>query len=116
MPGKNKTPLLGWHPPTELSAWVRAEAARRGVSLSVILTEAVEGAIAQGDIRAKIAADIRAQKVTCPAELHDQFPKPSCWTCGRNGAFERAARIAAEGVYPHERDPCGGTGNAASAV
>jgi hypothetical protein len=41
MPGQNKTPLLGWHPPAELSAWVRAEAARRGVKLSAILTEAL---------------------------------------------------------------------------
>lgn len=42
MPGKNKTPLLGWHPPAELSAWVRAEAERRGLPLSVILNEALE--------------------------------------------------------------------------
>lgn len=42
MPGKNKTPLLGWHPPAELQAWVRAEAQRRSVPLSVILNEAVE--------------------------------------------------------------------------
>ena len=42
MAGKNKTPLLGWHPPAELSAWVRSEAERRGVKLSVILNEAVE--------------------------------------------------------------------------
>jgi hypothetical protein len=41
MPGKNKTPLLGWHPPAELSAWVRAEAQRRGVPISVVLNEAV---------------------------------------------------------------------------
>jgi hypothetical protein len=41
MPGKNKTPLLGWHPPAELSAWVRAEAQRRGVSISAVLNEAV---------------------------------------------------------------------------
>jgi hypothetical protein len=42
MPGKNKNPLLGWHPPAGLSAWVRAEAERRGVTVSVILNEAVE--------------------------------------------------------------------------
>jgi len=24
MPGKNKNPMLGWHPPAELSAWIRA--------------------------------------------------------------------------------------------
>jgi hypothetical protein len=42
MTGKNATPLLGWHPPAELSAWVRAEAERRGVKLSVVLNEALE--------------------------------------------------------------------------
>ena len=41
MPGKNKTPLLGWHPPAELSAWVRAEAKRRDVPLAVVLNEAL---------------------------------------------------------------------------
>lgn len=41
MPGKNKNPMLGWHPPAELSAWVRDEAQRRGVPISTILTEAI---------------------------------------------------------------------------
>jgi hypothetical protein len=41
MPGKNKTPLLGWHPPAGLAAWVRAEAERRGVTISTILNEAL---------------------------------------------------------------------------
>lgn len=42
MPGKNKTPLLGWHPASaELVAWVRAEAERRGVPLARILDEAL---------------------------------------------------------------------------
>ena len=44
MHGEHKSPLLGWHPPAELSAWVRAEAKRRGVLLSVILNEAVKAA------------------------------------------------------------------------
>jgi hypothetical protein len=44
MHGEHKTPLLGWHPPAELSAWVRDEAKRRGVRLSVVLNEAVEAA------------------------------------------------------------------------
>jgi len=42
MPDKHKTPLLGWHPPAELSAWARAEAESRGVPLSDILTAALE--------------------------------------------------------------------------
>lgn len=41
MPGQNKYPLLGWHPPAELSAWARAEAKRRGVPLARILDEAL---------------------------------------------------------------------------
>lgn len=43
MPNQHKTPMLGWHPPAELSAWVRAEAERRGVHLKVILDEALHG-------------------------------------------------------------------------
>lgn len=45
MPGKNKTPLLGWHPPAELLAWFNAEVERRGGGRGVkseILTEALE--------------------------------------------------------------------------
>jgi hypothetical protein len=42
MPGKNKNPMLGWHPPAELSAWVRDEATRRGVTVSTVLNEAIE--------------------------------------------------------------------------
>lgn len=41
MPSQHRNPLLGWRPPAELSAWARAEAGRRGVDLSVVLTEAL---------------------------------------------------------------------------
>lgn len=41
MPSQHRNPLLGWRPPAELSAWARAEASRRGVDLSVVLTEAL---------------------------------------------------------------------------
>ena len=41
MPNQHATPMLGWHPPAELSAWVKAEARRRGVPYKVILNEAV---------------------------------------------------------------------------
>jgi hypothetical protein len=47
MPNKHANPMLGWHPPAELSAWARAEAARRGeaegrnVPYGEILTEAL---------------------------------------------------------------------------
>jgi len=41
MPNVHKNPMLGWRPPAELSAWARAEAERREVDLSVVLTEAL---------------------------------------------------------------------------
>jgi hypothetical protein len=41
MPNQHKNPTLCWHPPAELGAWARAEAARRGVALKVILDEAL---------------------------------------------------------------------------
>jgi hypothetical protein len=41
MPNHHKAPLLGWHPPAELSAWVREQAAREGVSISNVLSRAV---------------------------------------------------------------------------
>jgi len=44
MPSRHRSPLLGWHPPPELAAWVRAEAERRGVHLSTILNEAIHDA------------------------------------------------------------------------
>lgn len=52
---------------------------------------------------ATLSDRIRSERVTCP-DHPMPFPKPSCWTCGRNGAFERAARIADEaGLTPQER-------------
>lgn len=45
MVGKNKTPLLGWHASAEVSAWVRAEAQRRGVPIAVILEEIAQAAM-----------------------------------------------------------------------
>lgn len=45
--------------------------------------------------REEISVLILAQKELCREPGHAVFPKPSCWTCGRNGAFQRAAMIAA---------------------
>ena len=42
MAGRNKDPLLGWHPPAAISVWVREEAQQRGVTVSAVLNEAVE--------------------------------------------------------------------------
>jgi hypothetical protein len=43
MPGKHKTPLLGWHPTSaEDAAWVRTEATREGRgALTRLLDEAL---------------------------------------------------------------------------
>jgi hypothetical protein len=37
MPGRNKSPLLGWHPPAELAEWVRAEAQREDTTITHLL-------------------------------------------------------------------------------
>lgn len=52
-----------------------------------------------------VAMEIRRQKTTCTEPGHEYLPRPSCWTCGRNGAFERAARIA-EGTVDPSRPEC----------
>jgi len=43
MTGKNKTPLIGWHPsdPT-LKQWVKDEASRRGIRQRQLLDEVLE--------------------------------------------------------------------------
>jgi hypothetical protein len=41
MVGKHKGEYLGWWASAEASSWVKAEAERRGVSQSQILTEAL---------------------------------------------------------------------------
>jgi len=52
MTGKNKTKLLGWHPTSaEDSAWVRAEAERRGGRGKGALARLLDEALA--DLRAK---------------------------------------------------------------
>jgi hypothetical protein len=53
--------------------------------------------------RREIARQILAQKVPCK-EHPMPFPKPSCWMCGRNGAFHRAARIVL-GEFPGPETP-----------
>ncbi len=49
MPGKNKTPLLGWHASAELAEWVRAEAQRRGVTITTVLEQIVQAAKDKGE-------------------------------------------------------------------
>lgn len=52
MPNQHKTPLLGWHPTSvEDSAWVRAEAERRGGRDKGALARLLDEALA--DLRAK---------------------------------------------------------------
>lgn len=45
MPGQHANRLLGWHPPAELSAWVRAQSKARGVPISQVLNEAIRAAM-----------------------------------------------------------------------
>jgi hypothetical protein len=40
MPNQHKTPVLGWHPPAELLARIRAAVKRRGITLADFLTAA----------------------------------------------------------------------------
>jgi hypothetical protein len=44
-------------------------------------------------LREDIARLILAERAECPKHPPG-LPKPSCWACGRNGAFTRAARSA----------------------
>jgi hypothetical protein len=56
MTGKNKTRLLGWHPASaEDSAWVRAEAERRGGRDAGALARLLDEALA--DLRAKLTEE-----------------------------------------------------------
>lgn len=56
--------------------------------------------------RRDIAEQILAQKQGC--QLHEyHHPDPSCWTCARDGAFQRAALIASGKfgmVFPSSED------------
>ena len=45
MPGKNKTPLVGWHPPADLQEWIRAEITRRDMRLSAFLNAVIRDAM-----------------------------------------------------------------------
>ena len=56
MPSRHKSPLVGWHPPADLAAWLRAEAERRDVPLSVVLTEACQQ---YRENKARVLDDVR---------------------------------------------------------
>lgn len=46
------------------------------------------------DLREEIAQEILAQRPGCPDHPWPN-PNPACWECARDGAFQRAALIAA---------------------
>jgi hypothetical protein len=100
--GVHKNPFLGWNPPAEDSAWARAEAERRGVALSVILTEAL------GEYRAKHSAKhqdgpvspSRARKPradTAPPVKPKTAPKGKCEHRVPAGAYCRTCGKLKEG-------------------
>lgn len=59
---------------------------------------------AEGFAGGAVADLIRAEVRPC-LDHPMPYPKPTCWTCGRNGAFERAARIA-DSASPRCPDNC----------
>lgn len=50
-----------------------------------------------------IASLLAAEKVPCKDHPDPGLPRPSCWTCGRNGMVHRLARIARE-AFPKGGD------------
>lgn len=82
----------------KLEEWVTEISRLRG-ELGVF-SSAIEAEIRAGE-RERIAREIAAQKTGCP-EHPMPLPKPSCWACGRDGAFQRAALIAAGKFTPGE--------------
>ena len=86
--GVHKNPFLGWNPPAGDSAWARAEADRRGVKLSTILTEALSEYRAKHQSEAA-AEDARPAGSDCPhpsARVH----KGLCGACGTNVGTTKA--------------------------
>jgi len=57
---------IGWHPPAELSAWARAEAQRRNVTVSVVLTEALQRLRAEFESIAEDARKLSGETAVCP--------------------------------------------------
>ena len=49
MPGKNKTPMVGWHPPADLQARLKALTERRNVTRTAILTAALREYLDRND-------------------------------------------------------------------
>ena len=68
MPNQHKAPMLGWHPPAELSAWARAEAERRNVPLKVILDEALSEYRERADRGSQIQRFGTAPAIPLPAK------------------------------------------------
>jgi hypothetical protein len=74
VPNQHKTPLLGWHPPAEDSAWVRAEAKRRDVDLKVVLNEMLS------EYRARRSGNHPSAPVFLAA-AEDEQPEPARRNC-----------------------------------
>ncbi len=72
MPGQHKTKLLGWHPSSaEDAAWVRAEAARRGVKLRELLDQML------AEFRARTAVSTKPCRSSRPATPQEASQPPA---------------------------------------
>jgi hypothetical protein len=68
------------------------------VAKDVTAGDADPDVMSEQELREEITRVVLAQRADC-AEHPMPFPRPSCWACARNGAFHRAALLAA-GRWP----------------
>lgn len=90
-----------WRRHLGIAARVAALAFSTDADLKHAAAEHLDKAAAVQRAREEISVVILAQKELCREPGHAMFPRPSCWTCGRNGAFHRAAMIA-KGMRPDQ--------------
>lgn len=81
--------------PEEIAA---REARPRTSDDPIELCERIRPGLHEQRVRAKVSEEIEAEKVGCK-DHPMPFPRPSCWTCARDGAFHRSAHIA-RGEHP----------------
>jgi hypothetical protein len=100
MPGKNATPLIGWHSadPT-LKPWIQDEAGRRAITVRELLDDALAAYRAETASRELIARHVEAIAGKYP---EDVFPPDSDVRDAISGtamrhAYRNAGRVIREG-------------------